>query len=95
MVDLNEEQVMDSWFEGNDNILDDFILVPKQNTKDKKDCYDDERHAWIIAPCFIGETKTTVFVILDASNLASGPVATLYFDDHHIPWGLHGSWWDH
>lgn len=53
---------------------------------------DNERNAWIILPCFHGDSITTVFVVLDASNLAKGPVCQIQLD-HHIPWALHGTWW--
>ena len=85
---MEEEKVVDTWFAGVDNILDDFILVPKKTENVK-----DERDAWVIAPCYQGDTKTTSFVVLDASDLSKGPVCEAQLDDHHIPWALHGTWW--
>ena len=85
IVDLVEERVVDSWFAGTNNILDDFILVPKEGN-------GDERSAWIIAPCFQGESTSTSFVVLDANDLAKGPVCEAHLP-HHIPWALHGTWW--
>jgi all-trans-8'-apo-beta-carotenal 15,15'-oxygenase len=32
-------------------------------------------------------------VILDAADLTTGAIATLWLT-HHIPYGLHGSWTD-
>lgn len=92
LFDLREERLVDSWFAGTNNILDDFILVPKQTTPEKD--FDKERNAWILAPFLMnGQTNTTSFVILDAANLACGAVAEAHIDSHHIPWGLHGTWW--
>lgn len=78
---------MDSWFAGLDNILDDFIMVPKRGCK-------GERDAWILAPYFNGDNKTTSFLVLDAKDLSKGAVAEAHLEDHHIPWGLHGTWWE-
>ena len=83
IIDLESENIVEYWFAGPNNILDDFILVPKGN---------DERSAWLVAPCFKGETATTSFVVLDASNLSQGPVCEAHLD-HFIPWALHGTWW--
>jgi all-trans-8'-apo-beta-carotenal 15,15'-oxygenase len=88
IVDLKEETIVDSWFAGRNNILDDCVLVPKSEDESA-----DERDAWVIAPCFQGATNTTTFVVLDASNLSAGPVCEAHLDDHHIPWALHGTWW--
>ena len=83
-----EEKVVDTWFAGFDNILDDFIIVPKKTKSD-----DGERNAWVIAPVYHEATKSTSFVVLDASNLSNGPVCEAHLDDHHVPWALHGTWW--
>jgi hypothetical protein len=50
-----------------------------------------EREAWIVAPVFDGATRTTSYVVLDAADLAAGPVCELPLPTH-IPWGLHGTW---
>lgn len=92
IVDLEEEKVVDIWFAGYNKILDDFILIPKKDTSDEET--HNEQNAWILAPYFDGDSKTTSFAVLDASDLSKGSVAEAHLDDHHIPWALHGSWWE-
>jgi carotenoid cleavage dioxygenase-like enzyme len=84
---LESEKVVDTWFAGQDTILDDFVLIPRGPG-------NNERQAWILAPVFQGKSRSTSFVILDASDMSIGPIAEIHLDDHHIPWALHGTWWN-
>jgi len=49
-----------------------------------------EDDGWLLALVYDGARHGTDLAILDARDLAAGPVATLHLD-HHLPHGLHGS----
>lgn len=89
-VDLESNSVSDIWYAGPRSFLDDFVLVPKESGV-CSDFGDDEENVWLIAPRFHASNKTTSFVILDGKDLGKGPIFEARLD-HHIPWGLHGSW---
>lgn len=77
-------EIVDQWHAGARRIVDEATLVARG---------PGERDAWLIAPVFDGATRTTSYVVLDAANLAAGPVCELPLPTH-IPWGLHGAWTD-
>jgi all-trans-8'-apo-beta-carotenal 15,15'-oxygenase len=49
-----------------------------------------EDEGWVLTLVYDGAADRTDVVILDAQNLASGPIARLHLK-HHIPYGLHGT----
>jgi all-trans-8'-apo-beta-carotenal 15,15'-oxygenase len=52
-----------------------------------------EDDGWLLAMTFDGATKTSTLIILDAADVASGPVARVRLS-HAVPHGLHGDWTD-
>jgi all-trans-8'-apo-beta-carotenal 15,15'-oxygenase len=60
------------------------IFVPKPTGK-------QEDEGWILTLVYDGKNHRSTLAILDAQNLAGDPVALLHLQ-HHIPYGLHGSW---
>tara|TARA_B100000513_G_scaffold71704_2_gene28800 strand:- start:3938 stop:5926 length:1989 start_codon:yes stop_codon:yes gene_type:complete len=87
-VDLDaldgDGQVIDSWHAGTRRLVDEATVIPKEEGA-------GEREAFLIAPIFDGASRTTSYVVLDAADLASGPICELPLPTH-IPWGLHGAW---
>ena len=77
-------EIVDRWHAGARRIVDEACIVPRGGG-------GGEREAGIIAPVFDGATRTTSYVVLDAADLAAGPVCELPLSTH-IPWGLHGTW---
>lgn len=47
----------------------------------------NEDDGWLLAPVFRSVSMTTDLVILDAANVAAGPVATIHLP-HHVPIGI-------
>ncbi|KAL1524418.1 hypothetical protein AB1Y20_019313 [Prymnesium parvum] len=89
-VDLHSNTVVDSWYAGRRRLVDEATIVPRLTYDDNRHC-DGERDAWLIAPIFDGSTRKSTYVVLDAANLAAGPVCEVELPTF-IPWGLHGSW---
>lgn len=53
--------------------------------------YDkDEDNGWVITQVYNCKTHKTDFVVLDARNLAAGPIARVKLG-HHTPYGFHGT----
>ena len=50
-----------------------------------------EDDGWLLVLVYRGDTQRTDLAILDARHVSKGPVATIHLD-HHLPFGLHGSW---
>jgi all-trans-8'-apo-beta-carotenal 15,15'-oxygenase len=50
-----------------------------------------EDDGWLITMIYDGVKDRSAIVILDATDLTKGAIATLQLT-HHIPYGLHGSW---
>lgn len=50
-----------------------------------------EGEGYLLANVFNAERKAGELVILDAQNVADGPLATAYLD-HRVPYGFHGNW---
>ena len=46
---------------------------------------------YVLANIYDDNRKASHLVILDAENLAAGPLATAYLD-HRVPFGFHGNW---
>ena len=86
-VDVAEDVVADAWLCGPRRFVDDAAIVPRGDDD------DDETAAWLVAPVFDAETEASTLVVLDAADLAAGPVCVLALPgDMLIPWALHGSW---
>lgn len=62
------------------------IFVPKPNGT-------QEDEGWILTLVYDGSQHRSSLVILDGENLQIDAVAKLHLQ-HHIPYGLHGSWTD-
>ena len=52
-----------------------------------------EDEGWILTLVYDGSRHRSDLVILDGANIQGNPVARLHLQ-HHIPYGLHGSWTD-
>ena len=50
-----------------------------------------EGDGWVVGVVYRGETDTSDFVVLDAQNIAAGPIAVATMP-RRIPFGFHGSW---
>ena len=50
-----------------------------------------EGDGFLMANIYDANRKASQLVILDAQNVAAGPIATAYLD-HRIPYGFHGNW---
>lgn len=77
---------VDLWYAGPHRFPQEPIFVPKAGATGKR-----EDAGYLLTLVYDGETETTDLVILDGENISGGPVATVKLD-HHIPFGLHGSW---
>ena len=51
----------------------------------------DEGDGWLVGTVYRGETDTSDFVVLDAQNVAAGPIATAALP-RRVPFGFHGNW---
>ncbi|HEX6859650.1 MAG TPA: carotenoid oxygenase family protein [Caulobacteraceae bacterium] len=51
----------------------------------------DEGDGWITAVVYRGETDTSDFVVFEAQDIASGPIATASMP-RRVPFGFHGNW---
>jgi carotenoid cleavage dioxygenase len=60
------------------------IFVPRSNDSGEGD-------GFILANVYDENRKASHLVILDAQNVAGGPLATAYLD-HRVPFGFHGNW---
>ena len=52
---------------------------------------DSRDDGWILTLVQSGDTGNGFLAVLDAANLAAGPLATVHLD-HHTPISLHGCW---
>lgn len=97
VVDVSDEgggRIVDQWHAGTRRFVDEVAIVPRERRPPvgrAGAAAEPERDAWLIAPIFDGATNTTSYVVLDAADLAAGPVCELPLPTH-IPWGLHGAW---
>lgn len=60
------------------------VFVPKRDDS-------PEGEGFLLANVYDANRKATHLVILDAENLAAGPLARAYLD-HRVPFGFHGNW---
>jgi carotenoid cleavage dioxygenase len=50
-----------------------------------------EGEGYLLANVYDGNRKASHLVVLDAQNVAAGPLAKAYLD-HRVPFGFHGNW---
>ena len=60
------------------------IFVPRADDAAEGDGY-------LLANVYSDARKASHLVVLDAQNVAAGPLATAYLD-HRVPFGFHGNW---
>ncbi|MBR8832344.1 MAG: Apocarotenoid-15,15'-oxygenase [Chroococcopsis gigantea SAG 12.99] len=60
------------------------LFVPRAGSHDEDD-------GWVLLLVYDAKYHRSDVVILDAKNIEGKPVAIVHLD-HHIPYGLHGSW---
>ena len=63
------------------------VFVPKPSDDPANQAEDD---GWLLSLVFNAEQERSHLAILDAQNMAGGPVANLWLK-HHVPYGLHGT----
>jgi len=85
-TNLTPTVVTDGWYAGRRVFPQEPVFVPRKNGTAEDD-------GWVVLAVYDAETLLTDVVVLDAQNLAAGPVAKIHLP-HHIPPGLHGSWSD-
>lgn len=78
---------LERWSPGRDSFAQEAIFVPSPGRGDNENTKENEDEGWLLAPVFRSATMTTDLVILDAADVAAGPVATIHLP-HHIPIGL-------
>ena len=76
-----ERQVCDF---GPNRVPGEFVFVPRSADADEGD-------GWLMGYVIDAAHETTDLVILDASNIAAPPVASVHIP-HRIPPGFHGNW---
>jgi carotenoid cleavage dioxygenase len=54
----------------------------------------DEGDGWLLAVVWRGEERRSDLIVLDTSDIRSGPVATVQLA-HRVPFGFHGNWMAH
>jgi carotenoid cleavage dioxygenase len=54
----------------------------------------DEGDGWLLAVVWRGEARRSDLIVLETSDVTSGPVATVQLA-HRVPFGFHGNWMAH
>jgi carotenoid cleavage dioxygenase len=72
------------WDAGLGNGVSEPVFVPRHASADEGD-------GWLLATVYDATSQASSLVILDATAVSQGPVATARLD-HRIPFGFHGSW---
>lgn len=80
-LQTGERQVCDF---GPNRVPGEFVFVPRSNNAAEGD-------GWLMGYVIDAAQETTDLVILDASNIAAPPVASVHIP-HRIPPGFHGNW---
>ena len=75
---------LETWDVGAACATNEPIFVPKSQSS-------AEGEGYVLANVYDAERKASHLVILDAQNVAAGPLATAYLD-HRVPFGFHGNW---
>ncbi len=68
------------------------IFVPHPESADLGASDADEDRGWLLAVVYNAESECSQIIVLDAQAVERGPLATLNLT-HHIPYGLHGSFY--
>jgi carotenoid cleavage dioxygenase-like enzyme len=72
------------WFSGASGHIGESVFAPDPNGTDEDD-------GWLINAVYDDERDTTDVVILDAHDIAQGPVATVHLP-RRVPFGFHANW---
>ena len=72
------------WSAAPDGFVSEPIFVPYPDSQ-------AEDEGWLLSVVYDGDRHRSDIVILEGENITRGPVARLHLQ-HHIPYGLHGSW---
>ena len=72
------------WDAGLGNGVSEPVFVPRHARADEGD-------GWLLATVYEATSQASSLVILDATAVSQGPIATARLD-HRIPFGFHGSW---
>ena len=78
-----ETGVNERWYAGDGCYVQEPIFVPR--TQDAA-----EGDGFLVAPTFNANTNLSDVVVLDAQNVASGPLAQIHLPTR-IPYGFHGT----
>ncbi len=84
-IDL-QTQEFQVWSAAPRGFIGEPIFVPRESA----DSTDQEDNGWLLSLIFNAERDRSELIILDAQNVAAGPVARLALK-HHVPYGLHGT----
>ena len=76
--------VLDVYDVGGGCFTNEPIFVPRADDAAEGD-------GFLLANVYDENRKASHLVILDAQNVAAGPLATAYLD-HRVPFGFHGNW---
>jgi all-trans-8'-apo-beta-carotenal 15,15'-oxygenase len=79
------------WSPGPRVFVEEIVFVPADTAGGGAAGAEDD--GWLAAMTFDAATKTSSLVILDAADVASGPIARVRLS-HAVPHGLHGDWTD-
>jgi carotenoid cleavage dioxygenase len=73
------------------------VFVPRVGAAENNvdiDITIDDGAGWVLSCVYRAATDRTDLIVLDASDIASGPVATVHLP-RRIPAGFHGAWLAH
>lgn len=79
-LETGEEQL---WSEAPRGFMGEPVFIPRPNAQAEDD-------GWILALIYNAARQCSDLIILDAQDIAKGPIARLKLQ-HHVPYGLHGS----
>jgi carotenoid cleavage dioxygenase len=79
-----ESGAIQVWDAGLGNGVSEPVFVPRRASADEGD-------GWLLATVYEATSQASSLVVLDATAVSQGPIATARLD-HRIPFGFHGSW---
>lgn len=80
-----------SYAPGRRCFTEEIVFVPRPGAPDPADDPSAETDGVLLAMVFDASTRTSSLYVLDAADVAAGPIARVQLD-HHVPHGLHGDW---
>ena len=80
----HQTQKMDRYTVAEGCAINEPIFVPRNEQADEGD-------GFLLANIYDANRLASHLVVLDAQNVADGPLATAYLD-HRVPFGFHGNW---